>query len=577
MGPGPSGQHVPRASRGRSVRPAVLCAALGVAWLASPAGAGLGRAAFPELRPATPERAVEFLRAQSSDPHLCVTAAAVDAGLGGHPRPLVRRAETILAARAAGLDDATSRSAHGVSIRWTDDATSLDRVDPTDADGDGLPDVIQSALAGLDAAHQALVDRLGLAAPDDLDVVALHLGGVDGVLVPAFERPGGVTLLLDAGPGASPDAVRRATVHQFAHAVVSSDAPAVPVGWSEALAVWAVVDDGGIADPGVAGALRHRLDTMHLGLLADDASLAPGNALWLTFVADAYGPAALRLALEELGRGTAADAAFDLAVRRASQDDLAAALREFHIWTVLVGERADTHHFPFAARLGEPRFETSAEGLPALSVQAGPGIAPLGLAQARLRPDETDGGLRIRVEGDFAATWDGDLLLIDDGEGRVRRVPLGLAADGRGEIIVPLDGVDEAWLLVRNLGSETLAPQRVTWAAHRERGFPYELTALEALPLDDPAGGVRVRWTTVGERRLVGFDVIRSRPDGGDRAVVTPVWIPALGDPTAATSYEFIDGSARPGVEYEYRVVGITRDGLTSRSRPVSPAVTGDD
>ena len=56
----------------------------------------------------------------------------------------------------------------------------------------------------------------------------------------------------------------------------------------------------------------------------------------------------------------------------------------------------------------------------------------------------------------------------------------------------------------------------------------------------------------------------------GIATTINPVWIPALGDAATPTSYRFVDLSATPGQGYVYRIQGITRDGLTSLSDPIS-------
>ena len=50
---------------------------------------------------------------------------------------------------------------------------------------------------------------------------------------------------------------------------------------------------------------------------------------------------------------------------------------------------------------------------------------------------------------------------------------------------------------------------------------------------------------------------------------VNPVWIPALGSETRATSYNFLDTTAEPGVTYYYTVQGVTVGGLTAATVPI--------
>ena len=47
----------------------------------------------------------------------------------------------------------------------------------------------------------------------------------------------------------------------------------------------------------------------------------------------------------------------------------------------------------------------------------------MGSASVQMRPGERNGGLTIRFEGDLAARWAADLLLVRD-DGALHRVPL---------------------------------------------------------------------------------------------------------------------------------------------------------
>jgi hypothetical protein len=176
--------------------------------------------------------------------------------------------------------------------------------------------------------------------------------------------------------------------------------------------------------------------------------------------------------------------------------------------------------------------------------------------------------VRIRFEGEFNATWAADLLLLEPG-GPLRRVPIALSDEGHGEITVPLGGIGETWLLVRNLGSEDGAPRRYSYSAHLEVGYPFEIATFDVTPAEHSGKGVGIHWETRSERELIGFNILRVREDGGQEVVVNPVWIPALGEPDEATSYDFFDSTARPGIGYLYRIQGITKDGLSSLSDPV--------
>ena len=452
-------------------------------------------------------------------------------------------------------------AADGTRIAYTDEPGAYDRVALADLDTDGTPDVVQRVAEGLAQARSLLVDRLALAPPAALEVVLLELGAsLSGY---AVSGGAGVTIVLDGSP-ADGRAVRRAAIHQYAHAVALTAGPAMPRGWGEALAAWAVLVLEGEPDAATTALLGARLERLDAGLFTTDADLAAGNAAFLAFLDEAHGPAAVGLAVQELATAGASASALERAIVRATGRDLAATFRDFHLWSLLVGPRADRLHFSFAERLGRPRFASTAEGLPALSVHADPPVAPWGAAHVRLVPDAVDGGLSLRFEGEYGAAWEADLVLVD-GEGVLRRLALDITAEGSGTSRVPLQGVVEAWLLVRNLGGEDGAAHGYSYAAHRERGYPVEIASFQAVDLGD---GVDLSWDTASERDLVGFNVLRTTPGAASETVVNSVWIPALGEPDATTSYQFLDREARRDVTYVYRVQAITLDGLTSLSEP---------
>jgi len=524
---------------------------------------------FPEHRPATRAQATHLLLQGAASTGPCLTPHIQELRATVGTSPTARRTLGLLQRRIAFARETVLDGPEGVPVRYAAQPHAFDAVAPGDADGDGIPDVVQAALTGLSQARELLVERLELPAPYLSEILLVELGpGLDGYYVSATGGATRATLVLDSTPAGGPEAARRAAAHQFAHAVATAAGPAFPAAWAEALATWTPLALDGIPDTATLGAFADRLDRLELGLLSDDRALAAGNGLWLAFLQQAYGPSAVRMTVEELAKGGSALAALDRAVRRASPNDLASAFREFHLWTLLAGERNDGHHFTFGGELPSPVFASTADGLPALSVQADPALAPLGAAQVLLTPGRNEGGLRIHFEGEFAGRWEADVLIVGAG-GSLHRLALSLEGDERGETTIPLDGLAEAILLIRNIGGDDDGAQRYTFSAHRDETFPYEMATFEAA--DQGAEGVLVSFETASEQRLIGFNLLRYR-DGGRPVIVTPVWIPALGDPTTSTAYHFLDRGAEPGASYVYRVQGITADGLTSLSEklPIS-------
>jgi hypothetical protein len=525
---------------------------------------GATRDPFPDPHPVDRAAAVALVADESPAPLGCLTPHVQRRAA---PRlsanPAVRRALALLQRRSYSGVERIVHAGDGTPVAYTDEPTAFDRVCPVDLDGDGTPDLVQRAVDGLNQARSLLVDQMHLTGPGKLDVVLLELGaGLEGYLL---SNDDGATIVLDGSRGADGDAIRAAAAHQYAHAVASAVGSHMPPEWGEALASWTTLELAGEPDGVISALFSTRLERLGDGLLSHDLELAAGNAIWFAFLKEAYGLTAVSVAVQELARGGSPASALDRALGRVSDDDLATAFREFQLWSILVGPRADPFHFSFAHRLAPPRFASTTQGLPALSVHADPSLAVWGAAQIRIVPDSVDGGLGVRFEGGFGAVWEADLLLLDTA-GALRRLALDLTAEGWGEANVPLDGVVEALLLVRNVKSQDGAEHRYTYAAHRERAYPFEMASIEAHQLDD---GVGLEWETSSEKDLVGFNLLRVREGGGVEIAVNPVWIPALGDLDEATSYQFVDRGVEAGVAYIYRVQGITVDGLTSLSEPL--------
>lgn len=557
---------------------AILTALLLVLPLGAGPSAATAAEPFPEHRPATRQEAIELFAGLPGSSSVCLTTQLQ--ALPGPPQRWslgVRRAVALLQRPVRPQLDQLFLGADGARIRYTTGDGAVDRMLPIDADHDGRPDLLQATASGLRDARRLFVERLQLAGPELLEVLHLDLGGTpSGYTIPgtAWNGRAHTTVVLEARPAGGPDSARRAAIHQYAHAVALATHPELPVEWGEALATWATLTLDGMPDAETAARLAHRLERLDAGLASTDLTLAAGGAAWLAFVEQAHGPAALRLTIDELARpeATVADA-LDRALRSASDDDLAAAFREFHLWSILIGQRADRFHFPFADQLPTPGFVSTAEGLPALSVQADPAVAPWGATQVRIRPDrvadpERNGGMHVHFEGEFTARWEADLILVGD-DGTRRRLALDFSPEGRAEATVPLGGLAEALLLVRNVTDDG-SPRRYSYAVHRERGYPFEMASFEALAADDPTQGVIVSWETASEQELVGFNILRVREEGGSEVVVNPVWIPGLGDASNATAYQYLDRGADPDTSYVYRIQGITRLGLTALSDPVT-------
>ncbi len=526
---------------------------------------------FPVQRPANRIQAVTALSGGARIP--CLTPLLETLRLD--PRsatPAARRALAALQTDAALPSEIRDLSADGSVIRYTVDRASLDRIDAADGDLDGKPDAVSATAAALAEARRALVAENDFPDPGPVEVVLGRVGaGLDAILIPSGGRDGRPLIVADASSGRPIAALRRAVEHQYAHAVALAMGPSVSPGWGEALAAWTTLrlrPD----DERVLTAVAARIARPQVGLGSDDLEIAEGNAAWLEFLHEAYGPTALRLSFDEMAKGAPLSAALDRALRRAVGVRLEDALRDYQLWSVLTGERDDHRHFTFASRLPSPSFASTSEGLPALSVQADPAVAPMGGTVALVRPDDGRGGMTVRFEGDPTGRWESDLLILRTDGGK-QRVPIGLDAEGKGQVSVPLEGTREALLLVRNVDGDDRGPRRFSWSASREAGWPVEFSSVTASV--EPSG-VLVAWETRSESAVLGFNVLRQSAGGAAPVKVNPVWVPAVGEAASPASYRFFDAEATPGLAYAYRIEAITPDGLVSRSDPATPEPPAD-
>ena len=562
---GPASRRTGGGIRSRTV---TLVAALAIVFATTAPSFSQDR--FPSLRPTTSADAIRTLNEGAELPTRCLTARIQQLGTPGHGFSADELRSVMLLRKPPALHGEERWVApDGTIVRYASTTAGLDRVTASDTDGNGRPDLLEQAWLGTVDARRSLMEGLGFPGPAYVEIVLADTGStVDGYLVPDGGSEGRALIVLEASPTGGASALRSAAAHQMAHAVSLTLGTAVPAAWSETFATWAVarLDH----DPGAAllEAMSGRLDRLGEGLLADDLVLAAGNAVWFVFLEEAFGGAAVPAVMGELATGAPAAIALDRAVRRISGEDLEAAFRDFHLWSVLVGERDDGRHFSFGDRLDTPAFASVTHGMPSLSVRRDPAVAALGATSLMLRPGANDDGATVMFEGEISGRWEVDLLLVGT-HGGLHRVPLELSVEGRGELTVPLDGLGEIVLLVRNLSIDDPAARSFTWSVHRERGFPFELGTFEAIARSDRPG-VLVSWETLSERRLVGFNVVRTRDDSDEVVRVNPVWVPAVGDSATPISYLFIDLSAEAGAPYRYRLEGITSEGLVSLSDPVS-------
>jgi len=516
---------------------------------------------FPEQRPHSSPEASRSLAGAATLERGCLTPELQLATSGTNRLSLGQRRAAGWLQRHAAIAQVTAVERHlGIDLRITRAAAiRLDALAAKERSG-----TLQAIAAGVAAARRALSETVGLPSVE-VQVLVADLGNSANGYTARSSAKRNPTIVIDVETP-RPD-LYRVAAHQYAHGVAQSLSANFPAMWGEALAVWTTMRALHQDRAAEYSSIDARLHAMYEGLVSDDPAHATGNAVWLMFLESRWGVSAVRTTVEELARGGDVAAALERGVRRVSTLRLRQAYADFQLWSLFTGERDDAMHLRGANRLETPRFTSVAAGLPALSIRRDPAVAPWGGSRIRLFEGTGEtGGLQVDFEGDFSAQWEADLVLTSQA-GAIHRVPLALR-DGRVEITVPLDGLAEAVLLVRRIDADDRTPRGYSYSVHREKGYPFELAETSVEPIGD--SGLLVQWETTHETRLIGFNVLRARADGGPRVQVNPVWIPALGAADHGVGYRFLDAEAAPGVRYVYTIQAITEVGLTSHSGAIA-------
>jgi hypothetical protein len=428
-----------------------------------------------------------------------------------------------------------------------------------DRDRNGHPDLVDRVAEAVSASLSLLEGRLGYAAPA-LDVYLVDLGfGLEGYAVPDERSP---FLVLDAGLPSG--RVMSAVLHQVTHAALQRLAPRSPAWWSEATAAFlALTGAGDLA--GHEPALRARLQAAGRALTVDDLVLLPGGLLWPLFLSErAADPGVVRAVWEEMARGGADPLEAADVVLRSSGSSLVEAFREFCLWNLFTGGRDDGLHYP-EGRLF-PELPLPPAG-PALPVVLGPVEPVEAVASVAFRlPAEARRGaldVEVRVEGGSPGA---DLLVrAGAGEGGPVLVPIPLDPGGAGRAAVPLGGIREAWIVLRN--GPAASPARFEVRAAHDPYAPFDLAGLAA---EAVGASIVLQWTTASEKGLIGWNVQRAPSPEGPFQRLNGVALPAWGEGASDTGYVFVDDAVGPGRRYYYRIEGLTDAGLADVSHVVS-------
>jgi hypothetical protein len=298
-------------------------------------------------------------------------------------------AAKILQARPTLETSTVSPSGH---FRVHYSLNGFDAVDPTDEDGNGLPDFIDLAAAGLDSAWRLQIDLLGYREPPsdegagggteyDVYVVELGTSGKYGFVRAEQSTPrpfsfmqidnnytdanvfGRVSNCFGVRGTSGTAALNVTTAHEFFHAVQfayyhGNDG----IWWEEASATW--MEE--VAYPEADDYLQYVCDF----LLAPDRSLDSGSAfsqgtriygasIFAHFLDQRYGSDIIRRIWDQNGRRTSASTDnFDRVLRSVVPAGLAEVVSEFAVWNYFTGVRH------------REQFYAEGDKWPAINVQA---------------------------------------------------------------------------------------------------------------------------------------------------------------------------------------------------------------
>ena len=83
------------------------------------------------------------------------------------------------------------------------------------------------------------------------------------------------------------------------------------------------------------------------------------------------------------------------------------------------------------------------------------------------------------------------------------------------------------------------------------------------MPQASENGRVVLKWTTESEIENTGFNVFRSDTKQGNFVKVNPNLIQGAGTTSERSTYQWIDTTAKPDVEYYYRIEDMSFDGIS--------------
>ena len=330
----------------------------------------------------------------------------------------------------------------------------FDAVDPTDENGNDIPDYIDLAAAALDSAWRLEIDVLGYKEPPsdggagggvEYDAYVVELGRTDkygltqaerfGATSPSHMRIdnnytdatyGRVSACIGAVGTRELDALHVTTAHEFFHAVQfgyyhGTDGQ----WWEEASSTW--IEE--VAYPEADDYLQYVCDF----ILAPDRSLDSGSAfsagtriygasIFAHFLDQRYHRDLIRTIWEQHGRrANASTDNFDHALRDATPGGLADVVSEFALWNYFTGVRHRDGFYEEADKWPTVLVQTH-HPVDGATIEVEGRLDHLASAYIKLDPQLLQGGLILETELDRGG-WIRQLALVSSDEVEILRTP----------------------------------------------------------------------------------------------------------------------------------------------------------
>lgn len=310
------------------------------------------------------------------------------------------------------------------------DTEGNDAVEPTDADGNGIPDYIDLAAAVLDSVWILQVEQLGYNPPpsdnglgggDEYDVYIVDIGNTYGFTYATRSSATAPSYIEIDNNFTDPnyrttrglDALRVTIAHEFHHAIQFGYYTGVESSWwQESTSTW--MEE--VAYPHIDDYLQYLIH--FLGEPQRAVNSGPyqsyhtyGSAIFSHFLDQRYNRELNRLIWEEVGRRKSVNLDhFDRVIRQwAEPEGLGAVMGEFAVWNYFTSYR---HRDAYYAEGGKyPTVPTRDMDISESVVRDTSLISSTGSAYLRLQPQLRPGGVDLFFDASQGA-WRRHLLLI---------------------------------------------------------------------------------------------------------------------------------------------------------------------